>query len=339
LTRFVLPVLLSSRIAEYFLLSAFAFSKRRSLNRSIVYIYLYNFIFLIPIIYPTMSNPFRSKVINLYSDDEAHHLRVKPEADRVDVQYDLGGLPIEIGALTTGSVHVGDKMQQNSDDITAEVTRASDAEAVLTADLSAESARAQTAEQANATAFSDEKARVDAHEIFVASEIATEVAQRQADVATLTASLEAETQQRQASDAVHSADISANDARAISEETRIEAKFDAYQVSNDAKQDSQDVAHADFKASAEGRLDALEAQGPADKSELEGKITDEETARTVEIQRLDDRIDSVLSNVDPAGLDSLSEIVDKFNADGATYADRLTNIESVLASLVEQFTE
>lgn len=286
-----------------------------------------------------MSNLFRSKVINLYSDDESHHLRVKPEADRVDVLYDLGSLPIEIGTLTTGSVNVGEKMQQNSDDIVSEESRATAAEGVLTADLTAESDRAQAAEAANALAFSDEKARVDAHELFVANEIATEVAARQADVASLTSSLTAETQSRQAADAVHSNDIVTEQTRAVDEEARIEAKFDAYQASNDADQAAQDLAHADFKTSAEGRLDALEAADIADKAELQGNIDTETADRVSEVSRLDGRIDSVLSNVDPTALDSLSEIVDKFNADGVTYAQRLTNIETALAALVEQFTE
>jgi uncharacterized small protein (DUF1192 family) len=286
-----------------------------------------------------MSNLFRSKVINLYSDDEAHHLRVKPQADRVDVLYDLGGLPIEIGALTTGSVHVGDKMQQNTDDIVAEESRATAAEGVLTANLSSESDRAQAAELANQTAFTDEKARVDAHELFVAGEIATEVAARQADVASLSSQLTAETQSRQAADAVHSADIVAEQTRAIDEEARIESKFDAYQVSNDADKAAQDLAHTDFKTSAEGRLDALEAADIADKDELQGNIDTETADRVSEVARLDSRIDNALSNVDPAALDSLSEIVDKFNADGATYAQRLTDIEAALAALVEQFTE
>lgn len=48
---------------------------------------------------------------------------------------------------------------------------------------------------------------------------------------------------------------------------------------------------------------------------------------------LNSRIDFVVSNSTPASLDSLAEIVAKFNADGLTYADRLTQIEGVLARL------
>jgi hypothetical protein len=99
------------------------------------------------------------------------------------------------------------------------------------------------------------------------------------------------------------------------------------------------LAHTDFKTSAEGRLDALEAADIADKDELQGNIDTETADRVSEVARLDGRIDNALSNVDPAALDSLSEIVDKFNADGATYAQRLTDIEAALAALVEQFTE
>ena len=51
---------------------------------------------------------------------------------------------------------------------------------------------------------------------------------------------------------------------------------------------------------------------------------------------LNSRIDFVVSNTTPASLDSLAEIVAKFNADGLTYADRLTQIEGVLARLTAQ---
>lgn len=53
-------------------------------------------------------------------------------------------------------------------------------------------------------------------------------------------------------------------------------------------------------------------------------------------QTLSARIDFITHNVSPGALDSLSEIVNKFNADGATYASRLTAIESVLAELLNR---
>lgn len=53
-------------------------------------------------------------------------------------------------------------------------------------------------------------------------------------------------------------------------------------------------------------------------------------------QALSDRIDFITHNVDAAALDSLSEIVSKFNADGSTYASRLSAIEATLALLLNQ---
>ena len=47
-------------------------------------------------------------------------------------------------------------------------------------------------------------------------------------------------------------------------------------------------------------------------------------------------IDFITSNVDGAALDSLTEIVNNFNVNGASYASRLTYLEGVIASLVKK---
>ena len=52
--------------------------------------------------------------------------------------------------------------------------------------------------------------------------------------------------------------------------------------------------------------------------------------------KLCDRIDFITSNTNPSALDSLTEIVNNFNVNGASYASRLTYLESVIAELVNK---
>ena len=54
----------------------------------------------------------------------------------------------------------------------------------------------------------------------------------------------------------------------------------------------------------------------------------------VDVKRLDERVNFITINVTPESLDSLTEIVNSFNASGATYASRLNFLEGIVQSLV-----
>ena len=56
----------------------------------------------------------------------------------------------------------------------------------------------------------------------------------------------------------------------------------------------------------------------------------------VDVKRIDGRIDFITSNVDAAALDSLTEIVNSFNASGVTYASRLLFLEGIVQQLVNR---
>ena len=83
-------------------------------------------------------------------------------------------------------------------------------------------------------------------------------------------------------------------------------------------------------------MDTIESKSSSDGTSNSDAVSAEAKTRADEVFRLDGRINSVLSNIDPASLDSLTEIVGKFTNDGVTYADRLTALEAVIASLVNQ---
>lgn len=68
---------------------------------------------------------------------------------------------------------------------------------------------------------------------------------------------------------------------------------------------------------------------------LTSAIAQEKKERQAFDTILGSRVDFIVANTDPTSLDSLTEIVTKFNADGATYASRLTYLEGVVDRLTK----
>lgn len=279
---------------------------------------------------------YKSKVLNLWSQDETLQMRIVPEADKVRMFYNNGSLPLEFPYLTTQGENVYQKMSANAQAVLDEKSRAVAAEGVISANLTTESNRAQSAEYALETAFNDEKSRIATQEQFEANERAAEQAARISADNALSATLNAEIQSRQAQDTQHTNDINAENLRAENRENEIEAAFDAYVLSNDSKIGLIDDAHNGYVASNDTRLAAVEAKAISDAASNLANLEIETNIRVSEVARLDSRVDSVLSNIDPGALDSLSEIVSHFQANGQGYADRLTALEAVVAALVEQ---
>lgn len=63
----------------------------------------------------------------------------------------------------------------------------------------------------------------------------------------------------------------------------------------------------------------------------------EVATRVSEVKRLDGRLDFIVSNVDGAAIDSLSEIVATFSQNGSGYAARLVYLEGVVSALVAKY--
>ena len=279
---------------------------------------------------------YKSKVLNLYSQDEVHQFRIVPTEDDVSMSYDGGALPVEFPLLNTQGVNVHTKMFDNSTAIGAESSRALNAEVDIANDLETESERAAGVESGIQSELTTEKARVSTQEEYEAQQLANEVATRLADDLALGSRITNETNARSAADSKHTTDITAEITRAGDEESRIEQRLDTYIYDNDVKVNAGDNAFSAYENYANARMDTIEAKSTSDGTDNSDAVSAEAKTRADEVFRLDGRIDSVLSNIDPASLDSLSEIVGKFNADGLTYANRLTALESVIASLVEQ---
>lgn len=279
---------------------------------------------------------YKSKVLNLYSQDEVHQFRIVPSESDVSMSYDGGALPVEFPLLNTQGVNVHTKMFENASAIGAESSRALNAEVDIANDLEAESERAAGVESGIQSELTAEKTRVSGQEEYEAQELANEVATRLADDLALGSRITNETNARSAADSKHTTDITNEITRAGGEESRIEQRLDTYIYDNDVKVNAGDLAFSAYENYANARMDTIEAKSTTDGTDNSDAVSAEAKTRADEVFRLDGRIDSVLSNIDPASLDSLSEIVNKFTDDGVSYADRLTALESVIASLVEQ---
>lgn len=279
---------------------------------------------------------FKSKVLNLWDNGETKRFRILPEEGQVRFQYENGSLPVEVSYLTANGENVYSKMMANAQAVLDEKARAEGVESVLSNSITAETNARSSAVSNLQSELDAEKARVATQEQFEASERAAEQSARISADNALTATLNAEIQSRQAQDAQHTNDINAENLRAENREDEIELKLDAYVLSNDTKIGLIDEAHNEYVDATDARLDAIEAKATSDSSGSASALQAEVDTRVSEVARVDARIDFIVSNVDSAALDSLAEIVTKFNNDGATYESRLSNIESVLQQLVEQ---
>jgi hypothetical protein len=88
-------------------------------------------------------------------------------------------------------------------------------------------------------------------------------------------------------------------------------------------------------AEAAARLSADNALGVRCDGLVAGAAAEVARATAAE-GKLSDRIDFITSNVNPSALDSLTELISHFNANGATYASRLSWIEGVVQDLLNK---
>jgi hypothetical protein len=291
-----------------------------------------------------MSVDYKSKELNLYCNDggllkisDATSLRssiainLASSAQLMQLDFkspssgSLGGHYFFIPSLyvTWGAVayHAGQtfdsyntRLNTGATNLTAEAKTRGDADTLLTNNLNAEI-----------------KARGDADATHTAN-IAQEVYDRGAgDLANL-ALINNEVADRKAAITVVSAASSANALAITAEQKRAEEKEALL-----------DTAVADEKKRAEAKEALLDTADSDEKKRalaaelvLTNDLSAENKRATEKEAKLDARIDFITSNVDPVAIDSLSEIVAQFSTNGQGYAQRLTWLEGVVASLVNK---
>jgi hypothetical protein len=166
----------------------------------------------------------------------------------------------------------------------------------------------------------------------LSSQIAVEVADRKTDTFNLNTSITSEATARSAADTVHTnalaqlnLDVSAEVKERKSEVVRLDARIlQEIQTRGDSVYNE-----AVLRTAADDAL-GVRCNG------LVTSVATLSAAVGADVKRIDGRIDFITSNVDAVALDSLTEIVSNFNANGASYASRLLFLEGIVQQLVNR---
>jgi len=202
--------------------------------------------------------------------------------------------------LTTEEGNV-DNLQS---DLADEISRATAAEAVLTQGLADEVTRATAAEAANAQSIQDEITARAVADTQVRTDMTALI--NSGDAATLASA--------KANDDLLIGDATVDGTASNTVTDRIatakaEAIADA-DASVAAEQAAREAADSDLQAG----LDAEIARATAAEGVLTTNLAAEVTRATGEESRIEAKVDNIISNTDPAALDSLTEIVDAFQS-------------------------
>ena len=278
---------------------------------------------------------YKSHELNLYFADNSKKFRVLPflndpetgscfELKTTDSK-NVGNDGIYIEYLMTNTNHgklgVGATLSNLKD-------RTTTLETGLVSEISSRSA----GDAKNASDLAYESGVRFAQVSSLSSQIAVEISARQTDSFNLDNKITIEANARSAADAVHTSAIasansaiSAEVAEIKSEIVRVDARIlQEIQTRGDSVYNEAQLRTA-ADAALNSRCDNIEAIASA-----------EHTVTVASVARLDGRIDFIQSNVDPAAIDSLSEIVNNFNVNGASYASRLSWLESVVQQLLNK---
>ena len=198
--------------------------------------------------------------------------------------------------------------------LAGEVTNRQNADITLQANIDSEAATRLAQDQTHTTAIAQEVSARTTGDFNLNAAIVSEAASRAAADVVLTNAV-----------AQLNIDLPAEAVLARAEEKKLS---DRINVEITARSDA-------VTAEAAARLSADNALGVRCDGLVAGAAAEVARAQAAE-EKLSERIDFITSNVNPAALDSLTEIVANFNANGATYASRLLWLEGVVQELLNK---
>ena len=121
--------------------------------------------------------------------------------------------------------------------------------------------------------------------------------------------VEADVSAVQVSSTANTAAVASEQARAQQEESKIQANVDAANTARGQLQSALETADTALTASVTAEAAARVAADAAEASARASAISSESTARASAVASLQSQISNILSNADPAALDSLAEVV------------------------------
>jgi hypothetical protein len=187
-------------------------------------------------------------------------------------------------ANPTTEAYVDGEISSVQSAIAAEQSRAQLAESSLQSDIDGEESRAMSAESSLQVQFS--------------SSISSEQSRAQSVESTLQANIDSEESRAEFAESQLQVAIDDEESRAMAAESSLQSGIDSEESRAEAAESSLQMQLTDH----ESRLDVLESD-PVTKMYVDGEVSD-----------LQGQIDNVLTNIDSAALDSLTEIVSAFQA-------------------------
>jgi len=227
----------------------------------------------------------------------------------------------------------------NTNGLAAEITATNADVSTLTTNLAAEATTARGAEAANATAITAETTRAGNAEVVNANAITAEASTARAAEVANAALVAAEAVTARAAEAANTAAISSND----TDITNLQSELDASQTgaglssagayvaptTSNYHDSATSLANADMKLDAQIKInaDAVAAEITATNADV--------TSLTADIATNASSISNIISNVDAAALDSLTEIVAAFQtADSTLTGNVASNLAAIQAEAV-----
>jgi len=202
--------------------------------------------------------------------------------------------------LTTEEGNV-DQLQS---DLADEITRATGAEAVIAQDLADEVARATAAEAANAQSIQDEINARAAADTQVRTDMTAAI--NSGDAATL--------QSAKDHDDLLIGDATVDGTAGNTVTDRIATALSSANSKTDADVAAEQAAREAADSDLQAGLDAEIARATAAEQQISSDLAAEVTRATGEETRIEAKVDNIISNTDPAALDSLTEIVTAFES-------------------------
>lgn len=206
-------------------------------------------------------------------------------------------------------------LQSNLDN---EEARAIAAELANLNRVTAEAATARAAESANAAAIATETVDRQTADTQHDNDLTAEVTRAQGAESGLSTSIANEIVRAQAAELVNANGISDEEQRAQLAEAANATNLSNYEQSNDAALAQEVSDRAAAVTALQTDVDTKNSARIAGISTVNDKVDDEIADRAAADTNLQNQIDNIVSNTDPAALDSLTEIVTQFQADDAS---------------------
>jgi hypothetical protein len=218
--------------------------------------------------------------------------------------------------------------------ITTEIKRASDVEGMIYSALAAETNARSDFDTNITTLLSTETATRQSADSKLTNDLAFETSRALAAEALLNTSLNAEIKRATDADTKYAADLNAEVTRAASRESVLEALIITEQSSRFA---ADSKLTTDLNAEITSRIAGVNAVT----SDLKTKYDAIDTAfgnfvavATSRDEYLNQKCDFIMKNVDPAAIDSLSELVNRQNSVALGVYSRLQMLEDILSTLI-----